>query len=409
MRTPDHLTDAGRAKLAAARILLHETKGFLYLPVLVRTQAVGAAALAHLLSNGHGVAPFHIAWPHSPVQEFAAPAPVIDEWELARGQLLASLDHAIAMQAKGAILIVDASPSDRHRLAIDSISYLNQRREALRRHQLRLILLWPAGEARALMGGAPDLWSMRALAPVIDAEDLVADNASPAFELGDAPAIHQGAALSASQRRQWQRWQTSRDVAAARLSAKDAFALLEALYEQGEWLSVVELAEGVLRSLRRPESPIQWSDRALALKWLSMARIKQGDRKGALAPARESVEIREKLAAENFAAHAPDLATSLSNLSGRLAESGDRAGGLTAIRRAVGIREQLAAENFAAYAPDLAASLNNLAGRLAESGDRAGGLAAVERAIELITPFATPGTVYADWLSAMQRGRKQFG
>ncbi|MBI4756192.1 MAG: hypothetical protein HY778_12410, partial [Betaproteobacteria bacterium] len=44
----------------------------------------------------------------------------------------------------------------------------------------------------------------------------------------------------------------------------------------------------------------------------------------------------------------------LNILSVHLAEGGERPGGLAAIRRAVEIREKLAAQNFAAYAPDLA-------------------------------------------------------
>ena len=208
MHSPDHLTAAGRAKLAAARILLHETQGFLYLPVLAQTQAVAAAALAHLLSDWQGVSSFVVAWPHLPAEKFAAPAPAAATWDAARGQLLANLDHAIAVQAKGAILVLDASPGDRRRLAVDSVSYLNQRREALRRNQLRLILLWPAGEAQALMAGAPDLWSMRALAPVVDAEDLAPDSAGSTlatFAPRESTPSLPAKGLDALQQRQWQR------------------------------------------------------------------------------------------------------------------------------------------------------------------------------------------------------------
>ena len=363
MKSTDQLTAAGRAKLAAARILLHETKGFLYLPVLAQTQAVAAAALAHLLSGWHGVTSFVVAWPHLPAEKFAAPVPTAEAWDAARRKLLANLDHAIAVQAKGAILVLDASPGDRRRLAVDSVSYLNQRREALRNHQLRLILLWPASEAQALMGGAPDLWSMRALAPVVDAEDFAPTTASSSaveFELADSTPSLQAKGLGALLQRQWQRWLAFRELAAAELSTADALALIAALYEYGDCSAVTELSEGVLRQLQASPEAENLPDQAAALRWLSLGRAKLGDRRGALPPAHESYEIYEKLAAENFAAYAPALASSLNNLSVHLGESGDRAGGLAAIRRAVEIYEKLAAENFAAYAPDLASSLNKI-------------------------------------------------
>jgi hypothetical protein len=82
-----------------------------------------------------------------------------------------------------------------------------------------------------------------------------------------------------------------------------------------------------------------------------------GDRAGSLEAIKRAVEIREQLAKENFSAHGPNLAVSLSNLSVDLAKTGDRLGGLVAIQRAVEIREQLAKENFNAYGEDLCLSL----------------------------------------------------
>ena len=99
---------------------------------------------------------------------------------------------------------------------------------------------------------------------------------------------------------------------------------------------------------------------------------------------------------------------SLNNLSVGLAESGDRAGGLKAIERAVEIREELAAENFAAYAPDLAMSLNILSNRLQEHGDMEEAITTVQRAIELITPFAINGTTYRDWLTVMESNLARY-
>ena len=96
------------------------------------------------------------------------------------------------------------------------------------------------------------------------------------------------------------------------------------------------------------------------------------------------------------------------NLSVRLAESGDRAGGLKAIQRAVEIDDKLAAENFAAYAPDLAGSLAILAIRLEERGEMSEAITTVERAIVLITPFAIDGTTYADWLAVMKNNLARY-
>lgn len=53
--------------------------------------------------------------------------------------------------------------------------------------------------------------------------------------------------------------------------------------------------------------------------------------------------------------------------------------------------------------PKKAGYLNNLSVRLAESGDRAGGLVAIQRAVEIIEPFATPGTTYADRFEGMKQ------
>ena len=98
----------------------------------------------------------------------------------------------------------------------------------------------------------------------------------------------------------------------------------------------------------------------------------------------------------------------LNNLSVDLAESGERAEGLAAIKRSVEIREQLAAENFAAYAPDLAGGLGNLSNRLAEAGDLAGAISNLERAITLIQDFAIPNTTHGDWHQGMLHNLAKF-
>jgi len=66
----------------------------------------------------------------------------------------------------------------------------------------------------------------------------------------------------------------------------------------------------------------------------------------AIATDQSAVRNYEQLAADNFAAYGPDLASSLNNLSNRLGDAGRRAEGLAAIERAVAIYEQLAADKI---------------------------------------------------------------
>lgn len=141
---------------------------------------------------------------------------------------------------------------------------------------------------------------------------------------------------------------------------------------------------------------------AESLNNFSISQAENGDRLAALHTMEKAVEIRQQLAAENFAAYAPDFALSLSNLSVYQANTGNRQAALLTIQHAVEIYEQLAAENFAAYVPALAVSLYNFALRQVDVVDYLPALANLRRAIELITPFATPGTTYADWLDSME-------
>ncbi len=73
------------------------------------------------------------------------------------------------------------------------------------------------------------------------------------------------------------------------------------------------------------------------------------------------MEIRRRLAQENAARFAPDLAQSLNNLSLGLSDAGDNAGALAAISEAVEIRRRLAQENAARFGAALERSLAVLA------------------------------------------------
>lgn len=143
---------------------------------------------------------------------------------------------------------------------------------------------------------------------------------------------------------------------------------------------------------------------ARILNNLSVRFAEAGEHQQGLEASQRSVEIYEKLAEQNFATYALDLAMSLNNLSNRLAQAGERQRGMEAIQRAAEIYEQLAEQNFAAYMPDLANSLNNLSIDLAEAGDKTGAIKNMERAIELIEPFAKLGTLYAERHQTMLKG-----
>ena len=173
-------------------------------------------------------------------------------------------------------------------------------------------------------------------------------------------------------------------------------------------LKTIERAVDICEKLAAENFAAYAPDLATSLNNLSNRLAASGDRVGGLEAIKRAVDIYEKLAEENFAAYAPDLARSLAILSVRLAENGDCAGGLGAIERAVDIYEKLAKENFTAYAPDLAGSLGNLANRMQEHGDMEEAITTLQRAIELITPFATDGTTYGDWLAKMKSNLARY-
>ena len=114
---------------------------------------------------------------------------------------------------------------------------------------------------------------------------------------------------------------------------------------------------------------------ASSLNNLGIRLSETGNRREALGPAQEAVDIRRVLAdpeSGNPAAYLPDLASSLNNLGIRLSETGNRREALGATQEAVDIYRVLAdpeSGNPAAYLPALATSLNNLGIRLSETGN----------------------------------------
>ncbi|GGP77864.1 tetratricopeptide repeat protein [Streptomyces melanogenes] len=81
----------------------------------------------------------------------------------------------------------------------------------------------------------------------------------------------------------------------------------------------------------------------------------------ALTPVEKAVSIRRRLSVANPSAHAPNLASSPSNLGIRFSEMGRHEEALTAEQEALQIYPHLAAGNPDAHKPDLALSLGTWA------------------------------------------------
>ena len=331
----------------------------------------------------------------------------------------------------GHALVLDASPSTRHALATEVAVYLNLRREPLRSHQRRLILVWPAALSEVLLGGAPDLWSQRALSVVLANEDAVV--AAVGDNLIEPASISPSRAMSTRPNpvieAQLAQWFATHDLRRANLSGQDALTLAEVLYARHDFVESQLLAEAVehafpdddnlraagklrhglavhsqgqharalesggaavemFRRLSRASPAAHEPGLAGSLNNLASFQSATGDRAGALATAREAVAIDRRLAQANPAAHEPNLAGSLNNLANFQSATGDRAGALATARDAVAIYRRLAKANPAAYEPDLAASLNNLANRQSATGDRAGALATARDAVAIYRRLA---------------------
>jgi N-glycosylase/DNA lyase len=423
--------------LAGAKTLLAQVPGFLYLPVFVPDEVTGQLVQDYL-SRGIQPQPFVVNWP---LVERTSPQPGLlaepgaEQWANALQELLKFLDHGISKQIKGGTLVLNGSSAARHDLADRFVPLLNQRREALRQRSLRLILVWPSQvELRQrLIDAASDLWSMRAASPMVD-RSVQNDR----WRLAVQGSFKEGAstALLPQQEYQLQSWSLAAKTKQADLSLQDALALLYSLTNAKQWSRLDQFAHRLLDELSFDEQDdvvsesnisrytvmdllgqakaslgdslggLYWAKKAVSgwesaleqapelamsfvpnmansLNNLSIHFAKAGEHEQSLAVIRRAVEIREKLAQDNFAAYSPGLASSLSMLSLSLDAAGERVQGLAAIRRAVEICEKLAQDNFATYAPNLAFILNNLSTSLAESGEREQGLAAIRRAVEI--------------------------
>ena len=111
----------------------------------------------------------------------------------------------------------------------------------------------------------------------------------------------------------------------------------------------------------------------------------------ALAAAEEAVQIRERLATENPAAHGPAWAESLNNLGKILSDSGHRKRAVKVIERSVDAYRWLAAENPAAHQPGLARALSNLGVIGLSRWSRQRALAATNESVSIYRRLASAG------------------
>ena len=274
--TPLSLAPSGWRKLAPLRRQFSVQSGFLFAPVIAADEAVAIAIKRTLAETwrAQGWALLELAWPRD-TEGGAAPARV--RW-------LAEFDTAIAAAKPGDTLLVDAVSVARHEQAADLIGWINQRREPMRHAQLRLLLLWPEALKDLLMGGAPDLWAMRAMSPVLKAKDARAevsdrvdfnDSASAIVLPGDglraaaeAPATGLSAWLNADNSLKGSLWRAFETVDKLRLAgrpddalrlAQGALTAAKARFSESEPASLRDLAVShnklgdVLRDLGRPE------------------------------------------------------------------------------------------------------------------------------------------------------------
>ena len=300
-----------------------------------------------------------------------------------RLQLLGNLDDAIGKLPPDTVIVLDATGSLRHDLALEVIAYVNHRREPLKASGLRLVLCWPAAFKDELLSNAPDLWSVRAASPWVEEADLTPVSSLP-IEYDLAADQTNLSSISAGVADKLRRWQQHRDLKKANLSPRDGLVLANFQYSQLQLASAAEIAEAVFFEVNRqnnvPTDGLALND---ALNFLSIARARLGNLTGALEASRLAVHNAQQFAKANPVANQPNLAMSINNLANRLSGIGDRPGALKAAQEAADIYKRLAITNPAVYEPKLAASINNLANRLSDTGDQPGALKAAQGAADI--------------------------
>jgi tetratricopeptide (TPR) repeat protein len=127
----------------------------------------------------------------------------------------------------------------------------------------------------------------------------------------------------------------------------------------------------------------------------------QGDRAGALAAYRESLDIARALSAKDpgNTGLRDDVATSLDFVGDMLTAQGDRSGALASYRESVDIRRQISAKEpgNAKWLIGLGASLDRIGDTLMAQRDAAGALAAYRESFDIAHELSTTDPGNADW------------
>ncbi|MFE4382810.1 tetratricopeptide repeat protein [Streptomyces cyaneofuscatus] len=109
---------------------------------------------------------------------------------------------------------------------------------------------------------------------------------------------------------------------------------------------------------------------AAALGALSALRAEAGDREGAVAPAREAVEIYRLLSENPEDGFVPTLAGALHQLSNRISATGDHTAALPPAKEAAKLYAELGMKRPDRYQAELAEAMDALGDRIADTGDR---------------------------------------
>ena len=383
------LTLSGLAKLRDAAVVLRETKGFAYLPIMVPHEVAGRDAIDELRSaSAIDDALWHqVSWPQLDANEVSSSSPPSQRTlKEQRVELLQTFD-SIVTSGTGLehTIVLDASLSTRHTLALEVVTYLNQRREPLRAHRHRFILVWPAALSEALRGTAADLWSQRTLSVVLMAGDVVLprnENFSGFLNTIPPAAENSNPVVAA----QLTRWFATHDLHTANLSGADALSVFDALFERQDFVESQLIAQAIESSF-----PDDLELIARANTKLSVSLSHQGLREAALKAADNAVIIFRGLSQTNQAPYAADLAGTLNDLAARQSDVGDFKLACTTSREAVEIYRRLAKINPSAYIPHLAANLDNLRGFQRDAGSLQDALDTSEELLKFQRRLKAPG------------------
>lgn len=296
------LTPQALKALGEVAVLLRQTSGFMYVPILAASERAASLAVDEI-RPAMAAEPFPVAWP-APRSNQTDAAQATAELDEDLRHLLTNLDEAIAKLPANAVLLFNATSSARSALATRVTTHLNLRREPLRTAQLRFLLLWPAELREALMAGAPDLWSMRSVSPWADEVNIpkLLNEPAEAHATGHGEHVLPGTLSNAMQQR-LQSWRSYRNFSEADLSVQDALALIQALYLTRQCVIALEIAERLLEVLNDDVGDTaEQADRAATHSWVAALRGTLGDHQGALVAAQDAVALYRRLARANPAA-----------------------------------------------------------------------------------------------------------